>query len=108
VIVTEFHDVALAPVIDNKFETVIELRTRYAVPVSVLCTVALAVFAIVAVVALAVGALVSTRCEALAVIAECVSVELFPAASAIVPLLSSRVLADTATPSASVSPLATV
>ena len=47
-----------------------------------------------------VGALVSTRCEALAVIAECVSVALFPAASAIVPLLSSRVLADTATPSA--------
>jgi len=69
-IVTEFHDVALAPVIEDKFDTVIEFRTRYAVPVSVLRTVALAVFAIVAVVALAVGALVSTRCEALAVISE--------------------------------------
>ena len=69
-IVTEFHDVSLAPVIEDKFETVIEFRTRYAVPVSVLCTVALAVFAIVAVVALAVGAVVSMVLLADAAIAE--------------------------------------
>jgi hypothetical protein len=55
-----------------------------------------------------VGAVVSTRCEALAVIAEWVSVALLFAASLIVPLLSSSVFAVIANPSASVSPASTV
>lgn len=58
-IVTWFHDASAAPVMFASVFTVTEVFTKYAVPVSVLCTVADPVFASVAVVNVTVGAVES-------------------------------------------------
>ena len=55
-----------------------------------------------------VGAVVSTLCDVLAAIAACVSVEVLPAASLMVPLPAESVFTVTDTPSVSVSPATTV
>ena len=59
---TEFQTSSAAPVISLRLLTATVLFTRYAVPVSVLCTTALPVFGIVALVTLAVGATRSVTC----------------------------------------------
>ena len=56
---TEFHELSAAPVMLASLVTLTLVLTKYAVPVSVLWTVALLVLANVAVVTLAVGAVLS-------------------------------------------------
>ena len=58
---TEFQAVSAALVMLASLVTLMLLFTKYAVPVSLLCTVALEVLVSVAVVSVAVGAVVSTK-----------------------------------------------
>ena len=57
---TEFQELPAALVMLASLVTLTLLFTKYAVPTSLLCTVALDVFVSVAVVTLAIGAVVST------------------------------------------------
>ena len=92
--------------------TVVVDKTKYAVPISLLCTTTTSVLLLVpdtvTVCPFAVGRVVSTKWLAEATIAEWVSVAILVGPSLIVPLFNSSVLAVIATPSVSVSPDATV